>query len=60
MTNVCDNDIITISNEREDMKMRYQVYAPMYNSETDKVEMVCIAMFNRIAFVSMFTSTYES
>lgn len=38
--------------------MRYQVYAPMYNSETDKVEMVCIAMFNRIAFVSMFTSTY--
>ena len=40
--------------------MRYQVFAPMYNSDTNKVEMVCVAMINRKAFVNMFTSAYES
>lgn len=40
--------------------MRFQVYAPIYSSETHNTNMVCIAMFNSISIASAFKSAYEN
>lgn len=40
--------------------MRYQVYAPVYSSKTQSINMVCIAMFNNKGIASIFRSAYET